>query len=91
MNTVRRYSDPHNNWWRFSLHLGESGTLLRFANAQAVVDWIEKYSRPHQQFHWDTRDPEAIAREEQAEDDHWEDMKSDAKQERDFQRGFTDA
>ena len=55
MNTVRRFSDPHNPWWRFKVSIdGEVyGTPLPheqpFANSQAMWDWIERHF-PYQLF-----------------------------------------
>ena len=55
MNTVTRYRNPHNPWWRFEVRvLGEPAEA--FANAQAASDWIEQ-NYPGVPFQWDTREP----------------------------------
>ena len=83
MNTVRRYSDPHNPWWRYEVQMPcEFGPTMsfHFANAQAVADWIER-EVPWLEFHWDTRDTE-----EQRDLDRYEEARSDAREDARLER-----
>lgn len=56
MNTVSRYTDPHNTWWRYLVRVETPGKAIHiktFANAQAAADWLETY-HPGKPFHWNT-------------------------------------
>jgi hypothetical protein len=95
MNTVRRFSDPHNPWWRYLVSVDGAifGTPLPhemphekvFANAQAAQNFIEQHF-PGLSFSWDTRDPQWLADEEARAIDRYEDAKNDAREDARLER-----